>query len=87
MTTYLLWGGIAAMVPATLLVISIAYGLRALRRARAARVDQRNVDPPARSSRTKRSRAGIRTAGSVVASMTAVLGIISFSARRNAVRA
>ena len=39
MTAYLLWGGIAAMVPATLVVISIVYGLRALRRARAARVE------------------------------------------------
>lgn len=39
MTAYLLWGGIAAMVPATLVVISIAYGLRALKRARAARAE------------------------------------------------
>ena len=39
MNTYLLWGGIAAMVPATLVVISAAYGLRALRQARATRMD------------------------------------------------
>lgn len=39
MNAYLLWGGIAAMVPATLIVISIVYGLRALKRARAARVE------------------------------------------------
>src|SRR3989344_6855131 len=39
MTAYLLWGGIAAMVPATLVVISTVYGLRVLRRARTARVE------------------------------------------------
>ena len=39
MNTYLLWGGIAAMVPATLVVISAAYGLRALRQARVTRMD------------------------------------------------
>ncbi len=39
MTSYLLWGGIAAMVPATLVVISIVYGLRALKHARATRVE------------------------------------------------
>lgn len=39
MNAYLLWGGIAAMVPATLIVISIVCGLRALKRARAARVE------------------------------------------------
>ncbi len=39
MTSYLLWGGLAAMVPATLVVINIAYGLRALKQARATRME------------------------------------------------
>src|SRR3989344_384215 len=39
MSACLLWGGIAAMVPATLVVISTVYGLRVLRRARTARVE------------------------------------------------
>ncbi len=39
MTVYLLWGGIAVMVPATLVVFSILYGLRALKQARAMRVE------------------------------------------------
>lgn len=39
MSSYLLWGGIAAMVPATLVVIGIVYGLRALKLARATRVE------------------------------------------------
>lgn len=39
MSSYLLWGGIAAMVPATLVVIGVVYGLRALKHARATRVE------------------------------------------------
>jgi hypothetical protein len=39
MTSYLLWGGIAAMVPASLVVISVVYGLRALKQARSARME------------------------------------------------
>jgi hypothetical protein len=39
MSSYLLWGGIAAMVPATLVVIGVVYGLRALKHVRATRVE------------------------------------------------
>lgn len=39
MTSYMLWGGIAAMVPATLVVIGVVYGLRALKHSRATRVE------------------------------------------------
>ena len=42
--------------------------------------------PPARSSGTNRLRAGIITAGSVFASITAFSAIIPFFARRKAVR-
>ena len=52
MTAYLLWGGIAAMVPATLVVISIVYGLLALRRARAARVEVALLEQGALANRT-----------------------------------
>lgn len=52
MTAFLLWGGIAAMIPATLVVISIVYGLRALRRARAARVEVALLEQGALANRT-----------------------------------
>lgn len=44
MTAYLLWGGIAAMVPATLVVFSMLYGLRALKQARAMRVEVASLE-------------------------------------------
>lgn len=39
MSSFLLWGGLAAMVPVVLVVISTAYGLRALKHARATRME------------------------------------------------
>ena len=51
MTSYLLWGGIAAMVPATLVVISVVYGLRALKQARARRVEVALLEQSALAAR------------------------------------
>lgn len=52
MTSYLLWGGIAAMVPATLVVIGVVYGLRALKHARATRVELALLEQGALANRT-----------------------------------
>jgi hypothetical protein len=51
MTSYLLWGGIAAMVPATLVVISVVYGLRALKQARATRMEVALLEQSALAAR------------------------------------
>lgn len=51
MTSYLLWGGLAAMVPATLVVVSVAYGLRALKQARATRMEVAFLEQSALAAR------------------------------------
>jgi hypothetical protein len=39
MSHYLLWGGLAALVPAVLVVLGAAYGRRAIKHARATRME------------------------------------------------
>jgi hypothetical protein len=39
MSPYLLWSGLAALVPVALIVLGAGYGLRALKHARATRMD------------------------------------------------
>lgn len=47
MSSYLLWSGLAAMFPAVLVVISAAYGLRALKQARATRMEVASLEQSA----------------------------------------
>lgn len=39
MSPYLLWSGLAALVPVALIVLGAGYGLRALKHARATRME------------------------------------------------
>jgi len=39
MSPYLLWSGLAALVPVALIVLGAGYGLRALKHARAMRLE------------------------------------------------
>ncbi len=46
MSLYLLLGGLAALVPVVLVVLSAGYGLRALKHARATRMAMERLDKP-----------------------------------------
>jgi hypothetical protein len=44
MSSYLLWSGLAAVVPVVLVVLGVAFGLRALKHARATRLELARLD-------------------------------------------
>lgn len=45
MSQYLLWSGLAALVPVALIVLGVGYGLRALKHARATRLEVARLGP------------------------------------------